>query len=376
MTRSPISAAPSTACSRSSRAAARGSSSSSAWASGRRWRGTSRTRSRTRRPRSSSPSRSATAAMRATTPAYQRLLQTTLEVVEEEVGTLRRLVGEFSISARLPRARAEPSDLAEFLREQGRRFAAVEESGARARLGRGAARARRSRVRRAGCPDAGRARRPEMLRRALGNIVRNAAQALRDAQRGGAQGADRERPGAAAWGRVRVSARSEGAEPPHPIDDDGPGIDPAVRDSVFDPYVTTRYDGTGLGLEHREEDRGRLGGTIDGRGAARRRALRHPAPARRHAGGARRARGRGLLRRRSRACVRGRRADAAALAAGRRRAGRGRAAPAGARRGGSCSAKEPHAGRRARPGSALRAAGEEGLGAESAPRTGRLSGDA
>ncbi len=47
-TRSPISAAPSTACSRSSRAAARVSSSSSAWASGRRWRGTSRTRSRTR----------------------------------------------------------------------------------------------------------------------------------------------------------------------------------------------------------------------------------------------------------------------------------------------------------------------------------------
>ena len=195
-------------------------------------------------------------------PAYQRLLQTTLEVVEEEVGTLRRLVGEFSNFARLPRAELEPSDLAEFLREQGERFAAVEEAGREhasdeALLGRVDLEFDVPDVPMPSALDR------EMLRRALGNIVRNAAQALRDAQRAAHGGGARERTGAAVWGRVRVSARSEGQSHLIAIDDDGPGIDPAVRDSVFDPYVTTRYDGTGLGLSIVKKIVVDHGGTID-----------------------------------------------------------------------------------------------------------------
>ncbi|WP_437503681.1 sensor histidine kinase [Sorangium sp. So ce1099] len=195
-------------------------------------------------------------------PAYQRLLQTTLEVVEEEVGTLRRLVGEFSSFARLPQAELEPSDLAEFLREQGERFAAVEEAGREhasdeALFGRVDLEF--------DVPDAPMpaALDREMLRRALGNIVRNAAQALRDAQRAAPGGGAAERPGAAVWGKVRVSARSEGQSHLIAVDDDGPGIDPAVRDSVFDPYVTTRYDGTGLGLSIVKKIVVDHGGTID-----------------------------------------------------------------------------------------------------------------
>ncbi|WP_437673443.1 sensor histidine kinase [Sorangium sp. So ce131] len=192
-------------------------------------------------------------------PAYQRLLQTTLEVVEEEVGTLRRLVGEFSSFARLPQAELEPSDLAEFLREQGEHFAAFEEAGREhatdeALLGR---------VDLAfDVPDAPMpaALDREMLRRALGNIVRNAAQALRDARQG-ARGA--AQPASAVWGRVRVSARIEGQSYVIAVDDDGPGIDPAVRDTVFDPYVTTRYDGTGLGLSIVKKIVVDHGGTID-----------------------------------------------------------------------------------------------------------------
>ncbi|WP_437722754.1 sensor histidine kinase [Sorangium sp. So ce861] len=194
-------------------------------------------------------------------PAYQRLLQTTLEVVEEEVGTLRRLVGEFSNFARLPQAELEPADLAEFLREQGERFAAVEEAGREhasdeALLGRVDL---EFDVPAAPMPAA---LDREMLRRALGNIVRNAAQALRDAQRAAPGGGAAARPGSL-WGRVRVSARSEGQSHLIAIDDDGPGIDPAVRDSVFDPYVTTRYDGTGLGLSIVKKIVVDHGGTID-----------------------------------------------------------------------------------------------------------------
>ncbi|WP_434043254.1 MULTISPECIES: sensor histidine kinase [Sorangium] len=195
-------------------------------------------------------------------PAYQRLLQTTLEVVEEEVGTLRRLVGEFSSFARLPQAELEPSDLAEFLREQGERFAAVEEAGREhasdeALLGR-----IDLEFDVPGAPMPAALDR-EMLRRALGNIVRNAAQALRDAQRAAPGGAAAERAGAGPWGKVRVSARSEGQSYLIAIDDDGPGIDPAVRDSMFDPYVTTRYDGTGLGLSIVKKIVVDHGGTID-----------------------------------------------------------------------------------------------------------------
>jgi two-component system, NtrC family, nitrogen regulation sensor histidine kinase NtrY len=200
--------------------------------------------------------------------AYQRLLQTTLEVVEEEVGTLRRLVSEFASFARLPRAELEATDLAEFLREQREHFAVVEGAGRdsasdEALLGRvdlafdiegGAMPAALDR---------------EMLRRALGNIVRNAAQALRDAHRGGARERGVPTHASAAgeaqgpWGKVRVSVRVEGGRYLVAVDDDGPGIDPAVRDSVFDPYVTTRHDGTGLGLSIVKKIVVDHGGTID-----------------------------------------------------------------------------------------------------------------
>src|SRR5262249_3785835 len=49
-------------------------------------------------------------------------------------------------------------------------------------------------------------------------------------------------------GRVRISARAEGDGAMIVVEDDGPGIDPSVREKVFDPYFTTKADGTGLGL--------------------------------------------------------------------------------------------------------------------------------
>src|SRR5690606_11446232 len=47
---------------------------------------------------------------------------------------------------------------------------------------------------------------------------------------------------------VEVRARIEGGRAVVTVDDDGPGIDPERRHAVFDPYVTTKADGTGLGL--------------------------------------------------------------------------------------------------------------------------------
>lgn len=48
--------------------------------------------------------------------------------------------------------------------------------------------------------------------------------------------------------RVTVSAAADEREVRLVVADDGPGIDPAVADEVFEPFVTTRADGTGLGL--------------------------------------------------------------------------------------------------------------------------------
>src|SRR5215467_10940690 len=55
---------------------------------------------------------------------YKRVVQTMAEVVEEEIGSLRRLVSEFSSFARLPQAELARDDLAGFLREQEEHMAA------------------------------------------------------------------------------------------------------------------------------------------------------------------------------------------------------------------------------------------------------------
>jgi nitrogen fixation/metabolism regulation signal transduction histidine kinase len=168
---------------------------------------------------------------------FRDLLDTTLEIVEDEVGTLRRLVSEFSDFARLPQAHLENADLCEFLSEQRRQ---VEGSDAPE----GSAGDELSVIRIAG-------QRPsfewvlpssaaevavdrQMLRRVLLNLIQNAADALADAKV--------EAP------KIRVSLKREKDFFAIDVEDNGPGIPTDVRDVIFDPYVTTKHTGTGLGL--------------------------------------------------------------------------------------------------------------------------------
>src|SRR5690606_2195285 len=69
------------------------------------------------------------------------------------------------------------------------------------------------------------------LRRAFANLLRNAAEAM------DGSGAVEVEVGPAPDGGVVVRLR-----------DHGPGVEQAVRDRIFDPYVTTKPEGTGLGL--------------------------------------------------------------------------------------------------------------------------------
>jgi two-component system nitrogen regulation sensor histidine kinase NtrY len=168
---------------------------------------------------------------------FRDLLDTTLEVVEDEVGTLRRLVSEFSDFARLPQARLQDADLTEFLSEQrrqiersepadtagGEELSVIRLSGARPsfewQLGQGPAQVAVDR---------------HMLRRVLLNLIQNAADALSDAK--------------IAAPKIKVSLTRQGEFFVVDVEDNGPGIPPVMREIIFDPYVTTKHTGTGLGL--------------------------------------------------------------------------------------------------------------------------------
>jgi signal transduction histidine kinase len=72
-----------------------------------------------------------------------------------------------------------------------------------------------------------------MLRQVLTNLIRNAITALGES------------------GRLELNVEEAAGEVRIVVADDGPGIDPAIREIVFEPFVTTRRggrEGTGLGL--------------------------------------------------------------------------------------------------------------------------------
>ncbi|KPK17809.1 MAG: hypothetical protein AMJ62_00555 [Myxococcales bacterium SG8_38] len=87
----------------------------------------------------------------------------------------------------------------------------------------------------------------ERLRQLLLNLLFNAADAL-----GGK-------------GRIEVRASNGGGMVDLRVEDDGPGIDAAILDQVFDPFVTTKPagQGTGLGLAVCHAIVEQLGGSIE-----------------------------------------------------------------------------------------------------------------
>ncbi|MBS2016509.1 MAG: HAMP domain-containing protein [Deltaproteobacteria bacterium] len=184
-------------------------------------------------------------------PRYRQLLDTTLEIVEEEVGTLRRLVGDFSNFARLPHAELVKANLSDFLRDCETQLGHLEDPS----LGEASADnepipAQNVEIRwEAPAHDVEVAIDRQMLRRVMVNLVRNAVQAIRDAhRRKSSPGSDPNLPTLGVIGHVVVSAEKEENGARIVVEDDGPGIADSVRGRIFDPYFTTKSDGTGLGL--------------------------------------------------------------------------------------------------------------------------------
>ncbi len=71
----------------------------------------------------------------------------------------------------------------------------------------------------------------DMIRQVLANLCDNSSKALGEAR-----------------GVVRFALERRGSEARVLVSDDGPGIPPAVRERLFDPYTTTRKVGEGMGL--------------------------------------------------------------------------------------------------------------------------------
>ncbi len=175
-------------------------------------------------------------------PKFKALLDTTLEIVEEEVGTLRRLVGNFSSFARLPHVELHPATLKDFLREcsdqLGHLGAGLSEDNAEDVVV-----AKDVEVRWE-VPDDPMpvAIDRQMLRRVIVNLVRNGVEAIRGAR--GAAGPD----ASSASGHVLVYAEQTPAGFALVVEDDGPGVTEEMRERVFEPYFTTKAEGSGLGL--------------------------------------------------------------------------------------------------------------------------------
>jgi signal transduction histidine kinase len=71
---------------------------------------------------------------------------------------------------------------------------------------------------------------PEQLRQVLTNLMTNAMQSMDHG------------------GEIRIEAYRDGDQDVVVLRDDGTGVDPEARDSIFEPLFTTKAKGTGLGL--------------------------------------------------------------------------------------------------------------------------------
>ena len=143
-----------------------------------------------------------------------------------EVERLRRLTQDFLDLAREPALVKAPTDLAE--------------SGAEA--ARGLARSYPDVAVDLSLPDLVVDADAARLRQVFGNLLANAAEA----------------------GARRVLVRGEALDGFARVfvEDDGPGIDPALRDRLFDPFATGRANGTGLGLAISRQIADRHGGSL------------------------------------------------------------------------------------------------------------------
>jgi two-component system nitrogen regulation sensor histidine kinase NtrY len=161
-----------------------------------------------------------------TDPGFSKLLRESVEIVEDEVEALRRMVTSFSQFAKVPEVELEPVSLERILSEFQRAYAHVDAD-----------------LEVVLVEDLQVLGDRQLLKQVLVNLVENAALSAREA---------------GILPKVRVSGDhvSPSSAPVSGaghmacliVEDNGPGVALDRRELVFEPYETTREHGTGLGL--------------------------------------------------------------------------------------------------------------------------------
>jgi two-component system nitrogen regulation sensor histidine kinase NtrY len=159
-------------------------------------------------------------------------IEACLDTIARQVRELREISSAFSAYARIPDLSLQRVDPAAFLRDVVAPYRAAPPPGLR--------------VEEDLAEVAPVLADPRILARAVVNLIENALQAM---------------PGG---GVLRVAARAMGAgRVALEIADTGPGIAPAVRARLFEPYFSTKTSGTGLGLAIARRVVEAHGGTIE-----------------------------------------------------------------------------------------------------------------
>jgi two-component system, NtrC family, nitrogen regulation sensor histidine kinase NtrY len=153
-----------------------------------------------------------------------KLIDECTRTIIGEVEDLKRLVSEFSAFARMPHLNPMPGDLNPLVEET---VATFRDANLEIEFGLALASA---------LPQIAIDR--EALKRALVNLLENAVNAAVGANPNG--------------GRPRIDVRTaidaQSGVVTLEVSDNGPGIPPALRSRIFEPYFSTRQGGTGLGL--------------------------------------------------------------------------------------------------------------------------------
>jgi nitrogen fixation/metabolism regulation signal transduction histidine kinase len=155
-------------------------------------------------------------------PEFSQMLRTSVEIVEDEIRGLRRMVTSFSQFAKVPEVRLEPVGLGRILDEFERAYGHLTDE------------AEDVLVVRPPADDVQVFADRQLLKQTLVNLVENAVQSAREAER---------RPVV-----VEVSSQIADGVADVCVDDNGPGIATDRKERVFEPYETSREEGTGLGL--------------------------------------------------------------------------------------------------------------------------------